>query len=208
MRVCSMKQHVITVRANQLAAALAITIAAFSHPVSAQTEPAARDDEAHALFEAGRMAFSEGHYEDSYERFSEAYRLSQRPELLYNMGSAADRLRRDELALEHYRAFLAAVPETPQRLDVEHRIAILEGAAADDREPVVVVMGAPPTRDDTPREAPVWEQWWLWTIIAVAVVGAGVGVGVGVATSSPSTAPLLPGDVGPGGVVLTLTTPF
>ncbi len=176
---------------------------------SAQSEPTDRDAEAHVLFEAGRIAFTEGHYEDAYERYAEAYRLSERPELLYNMGSAADRLRRDELALEHYRAFLSALPDTPQRLDVEHRIAILEGAAADDRAPVVVVAPTAPIdaapADAPVRETPIWDQWWLWTIVGVVVVGAGIGIGVGVASASPSTAPAVPGDIGPGGVVLALT---
>lgn len=188
--------------------AIALILIGLACPAFAQTEPTDRDAEAHALFEAGRMAFTEGHYEDAYERYAEAYRLSQRPELLYNMGSAADRLRRDELALEHYRAFLIAVPDTPQRLDVEHRIAILERAAPDDRAPavppvvVVAPAAAPPEQQ---RDPEIWEQWWLWTILGVVVVGAGVGIGVGVATASPSMEAPIPGDVGPGGVVLTLT---
>jgi tetratricopeptide (TPR) repeat protein len=185
---------------------------------AAQTEPTARDAEAHALFEAARIAFTAGHYEDAYDRFSQSYVLSARPELLYNLGAAADRLRRDALALDHYRAYLAAVPDSPQREDVEHRIAILEGAHADDREPVVAVLAddPEPVVADTPsvpppaapptEDAPLVEQWWLWTILGVVVVGIGVGVGVGVATSGPSTAAPMPGDVGPGGVVLTLTS--
>ena len=37
----------------------------------------------------------ESRYDDAAREFLESYRLSRRPELLYNIGSAADRLQRD-----------------------------------------------------------------------------------------------------------------
>jgi len=192
--------------------ALATTIFAMAlcaSPALAQDAVPDRDAEAHALFEAGRLAFSAGHYEDAYDRFSQAYLLSERPELLFNLGAAADRLRRDAQALDHYRAYLAAVPDSPERANVEHRIAILDGSAHDD-EPTVAVATPPtptPAPAPAPAETPIWEQWWLWTIIGAVVIGGAIGIAVAVSTP-PSTASPSPGDVGPGGVVLTLTTPF
>lgn len=58
----------------------------------------------------------------------------------------------------------------------------------------------------TPREPPIAEAWWLWTIVGVVVVGAGVGIGVGVAIGSQPPAPthgdFTPGVVGIGLVEL------
>lgn len=47
---------------------------------------------------------------------------------------------------------------------------------------------------------PIYEEWWLWTIVGVVVVGAAVGVGVGVAVSSEAQAPA--GTLPPGRVII------
>lgn len=61
----------------------------------AQVEPSsdAVDQEARGLFEAGRAAFSDGRFDDALRYFRESFELSGRVELLYNIGTAADRLR-------------------------------------------------------------------------------------------------------------------
>jgi len=94
------------------------------------TDAATLDTEARLLFEAGSSAFGDGRYETALERFRQAYATSQRPELLYNIGSAADRLRRDEEALEAFSGYLAALPEAANRREVEARIASLREAIA------------------------------------------------------------------------------
>ena len=63
-----------------------------------------RETEARALFEAGRQAFTDGRFEDALQRFSQSYELSHRAELLFNIGQAADRLRRDAEALAAFEA--------------------------------------------------------------------------------------------------------
>lgn len=188
------------------AAALSVVVwsAGASHAWAQEDAPDA-DQEARAAFDAGRAAFDEGHYEEAYASFAEAHRLSARPELLYNMGRAADRLRRDALAVEHYRAFLRVVPDTPRRLEVERRIATIEGAATAVPVPVASE-NSPPTAPPATRE--IWEEWWLWAIVGVVVVGGGVAIGVGVGTASPATESPIPGDVGPGGVVFALRGAF
>ena len=53
-------------------------------------------------------------------------------------------------------------------------------------EPVDVAAPTPsPTAED---DAPVYEQWWFWTVIGVAVVG-GVAAGLAVGLSDDSPAP-------------------
>src|SRR5262245_19042349 len=57
-------------------------------------------------FETGQQAFAAGRFEEAADSFEHAYALSGRPELLFDLGLAADRLRDDERALEAFQRFL------------------------------------------------------------------------------------------------------
>lgn len=111
------------------------------------------DEEARALFQAGSVAFDEGRYENALEHFRRAYELSRRPALLYNVGVAAERVRRDEEALAAFQQFLREVPDTPQRTAVEARVAILERAIQDRARPEEPSqdLAAAPDEEDTRR---------------------------------------------------------
>lgn len=88
--------------------------------------PAATDEVARNLFEAGRAAYDGGNYEDALSFFEQAYARAPRPQLLYNIGQAADRLRNDPKALASFKAYIAALPNAPNRVEVENRIRALE----------------------------------------------------------------------------------
>jgi hypothetical protein len=88
------------------------------------------DEEARALFEAGRIAFRDGRFEEARGHFQRSYELSGRAELLYNIASADDRLRHDEAALRGFEQYLAEVADAPNRAEVEARIAVLRAAIA------------------------------------------------------------------------------
>lgn len=98
----------------------------------AQTPPsddaAVRDQDARRLFEAGREAYVDEKYQDALNYFQQSHDLSQRPQLLFNVGQAADRLGQRERAAEAFRGYLAAVPDAGNRAEVEARIAELEAA--------------------------------------------------------------------------------
>jgi tetratricopeptide (TPR) repeat protein len=113
-------------------------------PTASSPDPttAATDEEAHQLFEAGRVAFSAGRNEAALRYFQQAYELSHRYELLYNIGQANDRLRRDDDALRAFEQYLAEAPaEIPNRGEVVSRIEVLRTALA-------AHTAAPPERDD------------------------------------------------------------
>lgn len=93
---------------------------------------AARDAEARGLYEAGRAAFADTRFEDAFEYFERSHALSGRPELLYNIGLAAERAGRDTDAVDSYRAYLAALPDAENRRDVLARIEVLERRLAGD----------------------------------------------------------------------------
>lgn len=86
----------------------------------------AGDAEARALFLRGEAAYDAGRYEEALADFARAHELSGRPGLLFNIASVSERLRHDEEALRSYEAYLAAMPDAPNREFVASRIAFLE----------------------------------------------------------------------------------
>jgi tetratricopeptide (TPR) repeat protein len=162
----------------------------------AQTNASARateqDSRARDLFEKGRVAYQEARYEVALDLFTQAHALSKRPQLLNNIGQAADRLRMDADALDAYQRYLAEVPDAENRAAVENRIAALKEVIEAKRQAPV------PTPEETARaaepaprgtQAPsaatssrdddgsVLSAWWLWAGIGAAAV-AGVIIGV------------------------------
>lgn len=72
---------------------------------------AADDARARELFQNGSLLYDEGRYEDAIAAWGEAWRLSGRPLLLYNMANAAERLGRWTETMDllsRYRAFAPA----------------------------------------------------------------------------------------------------
>jgi tetratricopeptide (TPR) repeat protein len=92
---------------------------------TASDSPPVDDERARGLFEQGAAAYAAGHYEAALGFFEESYALSQRPTLLFNIGTSADRLRQNEIALENYEAYLAALPEAVNRGEVSSRVLVL-----------------------------------------------------------------------------------
>ncbi|MCA9612172.1 MAG: tetratricopeptide repeat protein [Myxococcales bacterium] len=92
-----------------------------------------RQEEARALFRAAQVAYDAGRFEAALERFTEAYTLSNRPQLLYNIGLAAERLGRRPEALAAYRAYLQLHPAATNRDEVSGRVRSLEIALEADR---------------------------------------------------------------------------
>ena len=159
------------------------------------------DEEARNIFQAGRDAYARGEYSEALVAFRRAFDLSGRAELQFNIGQAADRLRHDREALAAFEAYLEAVPDAENRVEVEARLRVLRSEIArDDALRAQAMAGSTQTPASDP---PIVEQWWFWTLIGVAAVGAGVGIGFAVG-SRDELAPPTPGDLGPGGVIMAL----
>lgn len=90
----------------------------------------ADDAEARTVYQAGVQAYESGRYDRALDYFRRAYELSHRPQLLYNIGQTADRLRRDQEALQAFEQFLAEVGDSPLRTQVETRVAFLRETLA------------------------------------------------------------------------------
>ncbi len=111
-----------------LPAALSLLlIAANGSTAFAQTaENETLDRAARVLFNEGRDAFEAGNYELAHERFVQAYELSNRSALLFNIAVALDRMRNDEEALDFFRRFVAASPDHADAPEARARITAIE----------------------------------------------------------------------------------
>jgi cytochrome c-type biogenesis protein CcmH/NrfG len=141
--------------------ACALMVALAPIPALAQTaaadpgSTAADDKEARDLFQIGKDAFDEGRFERALKYFQDAYSLSHRAALLSNIGTAADRLRRDQEAVDAYKKYLEQVPQAPNRRLIEERIRIIESALSKSRPaPPAVEPTAPAPFDPTPAPTP------------------------------------------------------
>ncbi len=143
------------------------------------------DAEARGLFLAGQAAYSEARYADALRHFQRSYELSGRPDLLYNVAQAADRLRRDDIAIAAFEAYLHFSPTAERRREVESRLAILRARIGEPRadEPDGDSPGAgeraadaAPTPGGTHRgiaadgASPLWEPWLLGAASAALVI--------------------------------------
>jgi tetratricopeptide (TPR) repeat protein len=92
-------------------ASLFVMVSAVCGHVSAQEasppELSQRDREAQIHFEAGRLHFDNGNYEQALPEFQAAFDLSGRPQLLYNLYITEENLGQLEAAATHLERFLA-----------------------------------------------------------------------------------------------------
>jgi tetratricopeptide (TPR) repeat protein len=96
-----------------------------------------KDRKAKDLYEQGNTHYDLAEYDQAIELFKQAYSLSHRPTLLYNIAQAY-RLKGDcEQALQVYKNYLRVDPSSPFRAKVESRIAEMEACVKDpSRKPV------------------------------------------------------------------------
>jgi tetratricopeptide (TPR) repeat protein len=155
--------------------------------------------EARRHFEDGSKLYHLGEFNAAAEEYKAAYKANPDPAFLYNIAQAY-RLGGDyQQAVFFYRSFLGAVPDAPNRAEVEDRIRKLEAQIATQRNEHPPAPPTPPSGTQgatTPstgannltvtttakRETPVYKKWWLWTIVGGVAVAAVVGVSVGLAT--------------------------
>lgn len=84
-------------------------------------------------YQAGHELFSSGDYQGAIREFETANRLAPSPVLDFNIGLARERLGQLEQAIQHYRAYIAAMPNAGNRAAVDAKIQILEKELAEQR---------------------------------------------------------------------------
>ncbi len=127
-----------------ISAGWALSTPARAEPTEAEVQ------RAREIYENGQALYREGRYEDALVAFEEAYRLSERPGLLYNMASCSERLGDYRGALAHlnrYRVY--ATPD--ERVALERRLTNLELRLADAAAAAVPPPPPAPPPEDNER---------------------------------------------------------
>jgi tetratricopeptide (TPR) repeat protein len=154
-----------------------------------------REAQARRSFEEGRAALEWGNFEDALRLFERAYDLSGRPEMLYNIGTVLDKMRRDADAARYFERYLDVQPEATNRPAVEARLAALRARMFADRQaapvpsptqvaqdqaaaqqPMAVTVAPSMPATEAPSRSdsvtPLRKKWWFWTGLVVVAGGA------------------------------------
>lgn len=94
------------------------------------TAPPSTDEltnEARTFFLRGVAMFRRGQYQAAQTAFVAAYQFAPLPEVVFNMAITAERLGARQDAIDYYREYIRARPDSPDRGDVEERIRRLRG---------------------------------------------------------------------------------
>lgn len=164
-----------------VAGVLATPALALAQDAAVESPPtdSSRDEEARALFEAGRTAFEAGRFSDALAHFEHSYELSARHVLLFSIGICHDRLRQDEEALEAFETYLELVPDAANAAEVSGRIDVLRRAIAERRpaEPAPEETVDPAPAVHTPRPARAFEPIGSSILAGLALVAGGLSIG-------------------------------
>ena len=102
---------------------------------SAFAQDADPDARARELYENGAALYEEGRYDEAIVAWDEAYRLSQRHALLYNIANAQERLGDYEAALDTLAEYRALAPAS-ERDVLDRRLRSIERRMEEAGEPV------------------------------------------------------------------------
>jgi tetratricopeptide (TPR) repeat protein len=119
------------------------------------TSGSARADataEARARYHHGLALFNEGRFEEARAEFEAGYDLQPLPLFLFNAAQAARRAGERARALDLYKRFVAADPESSQRAEADQHIAEL--APAGSVQPAQPGQPQPPAPQPSPQPQP------------------------------------------------------
>lgn len=124
-----------------------------AQPVSTASAPTKEElAQAKLHFQAGVKAFQAGIYPVAATEFKEAYRLSKRPDLLFNLARVAETMGQPSQAVDYLEGYLRERPDAQDRGQVEKDIERLRGQIQSERP---APTPPPPVQQDTPPPAPV-----------------------------------------------------
>jgi iron complex outermembrane receptor protein len=132
-----------------VAAAVALSPLALV-PATAHADDAREQAKGHFL--EGRRLFAAGDYRAAIREFEAADRLAPSPLLSFNIGLAHDQLGERQEALRRYKAYLAQVPNAPNRDRVQAKINRIEGELR--AEAVTAAEAARPAPTPSPTVTP------------------------------------------------------
>jgi tetratricopeptide (TPR) repeat protein len=105
-----------------------------AHAAEQESAMQAADEEARKHFQIGKLLLDSGRFQEAIAEFEAAYKLSGRPQLLYNLYVAHRDAGNVDQAIEALRGYLEKVPDAPDRLNLTARLAALEEQQKRQRE--------------------------------------------------------------------------
>jgi tetratricopeptide (TPR) repeat protein len=115
----------------------------------APSTAAGSEEKARACFRLGRAHYDNGNFAEAAVQFEEAYRISQRAALLYNIYLAYRDANDTPNAAEALRKYLALEKDIENRQQLESRLAALDRALAENPPPPTA-SAPPPSQTVTP----------------------------------------------------------
>jgi tetratricopeptide (TPR) repeat protein len=155
----------------------------FAQPATAVSPDADRAAREH--FTRGREAFSQGDFATAVREFSQAYELSGRPQLLYNIGTTYERLHNWQEANLALTRYLERVPDAPDRAEVQARLNVIQvelqhlAEARQTPEPATHTNTRVVVIERQVQEPPRYFRTAAIVAGGLAVVGGGVTLAVG-----------------------------
>jgi tetratricopeptide (TPR) repeat protein len=177
---------------------LALLMVSSSGPVRAGADPLAEGKE---HFRRGTHEYDLGNFLEAAAEYEAAFRITDRPGLLFNIGQAYRLGGRPRQALAAYQGFLRRVPEAPQRGEVEEHLTELERRIAEEDAHAAAERSVAPKPTPAPEvvapapvspaaeSRPPRKRTWVWGVAAAGVVAAGLAIGLGVGLGLPPSAP-------------------
>jgi hypothetical protein len=152
---------------------LALWVVALGLPALASAQ---EDDDTRARrhFASGESYFEEGAYEDAVREFAQAYRLSHRPALLFNLYTAEERFGRLSDAATHLEQYLQEMPpDLENRVMLEARLVNLRARIAAEAAPDPDPQTTRPDVQPSPTASNGSGDLMLGGGIALGIGGAG-----------------------------------
>src|SRR4051794_26897650 len=155
-----------------------LALVALAPAIAIAQAPSASDQEAaKAHFMAGSAYYEQANYGDAVKEFNEAYRLSHRADLLYNIALAYERLEQWDSAIAALRRYLDEKSDAPDRNIIQTRIGNLE-KRRDAQRPAA----PPPMPAPTPVAAPPPRPRHVVSLavggVGLAALAAALGTGI------------------------------
>jgi tetratricopeptide (TPR) repeat protein len=136
------------------------------------------DEEARQHFQLGKALYDAGRFPDAAREFDEAYRLSQRPQLLYNAYVAHRDASNLPGAVDALALYLEKVPDAPDRVNLRARLDAMRAEQARQAEQNERVRVA--TQPGTNRSAePQTRTEVVRSVVPFVLIGAGGAMIVG-----------------------------
>lgn len=126
---------------------LALGLACLLRPAGASAQTA-DDEQAHAHFQVAASYYEQANYESALREFQEAYRLSHRSQLFYNLSLCYQQLGDLANAIDYLTRYLHDVEDIANRASLETRLENLRARQA------AVEAGTPPPVETEPTPEP------------------------------------------------------